>query len=91
VPARDFVFNVLIEKSEDSNRFLAVCLELNIITEGKTAKGAEAGMKDAIEMYVESVKEHGDFGSLFRPAPSKYWAKLQKVSPRMNLLRAKAS
>lgn len=73
------VFNGIIEKSQQTSRWLAVCLELNIVVEGETREKASAALSDAIQMYIESVFEEGDYTSLLRPAPQEYWQKLHAM------------
>jgi len=86
----EFSFNVLVRKSQESDKWLAICLELDIITEGKTGHEAEKNLQDSVKMYLESVLEDGDFSSLRRPAPAEYWEhwakiqNLQHTKPRAN-------
>lgn len=84
-PGPTLAFNILVEPGEEKNTWLAICLELDIIVQGKTPNEAENNLRDAIQMYLESVFEKGDFESLWRPAPTEYWQKLMHTKPRLSL------
>lgn len=74
-----FSLNILVKKSEESDKWLAICLELDIVVEGSTPQEAEKHLQDATKMYLDSVFEDGDFESLRRPAPSEYWKQWAKI------------
>ena len=64
----------LIEKEGD--RYTALCLELNVATFGDTVEEAEANLREAVELYLEDVREAGDeIEFLPRPAPQEEWLK----------------
>jgi len=55
---RKFKFRVLIEVDEDGV-FVASCPSLpGCVSQGKTRKKAEANIKEAIEVYLESLQKH---------------------------------
>ncbi len=59
---REMVFHGIIENSE--GQYTAICVELDIATEGGTLKEARGNLKEAVEVYLESVtkdNEEGDF------------------------------
>ena len=67
-------FHILIER-EDS-LYSALCLELNVASQGKTLKEAEKNIREAIELYLEDVYEAGDEKEFIpRPAPVEEWLK----------------
>jgi len=66
------VLHNLIEKEGDL--YAAICLELDVASQGETAEEAEANLKEAVELYLESVYERGkDKEYIFRPAPAELW------------------
>jgi len=67
---QNMVLHCLIEKEEGEHLFSAICLELNVASQGRTAKGAEASLKEAVELYLECVYKDGDEKEFIpRPAP----------------------
>ncbi len=82
-----FLFHALVEPAEEGG-YIAICLDLDIVTEGRTEKEALKNLKEAVEMYVESVFEEGDYSSLFRPAPKEYWDRAFRSKPRIDLISA---
>ncbi len=60
--------HVLIEK--ENNLYSALCLELNVASQGKTLAEAEKNIREAIELYLEDVYDSGDEKDFIpRPAP----------------------
>jgi predicted RNase H-like HicB family nuclease len=75
---KNFIFNILIEKSGDV--YTALCLDLDIASEGKTIKEAKQNIQDAINLYIQTVIKKGwenDF--IPRPAPIKEWQKFLRA------------
>ncbi|NQU50956.1 MAG: hypothetical protein HQ522_00285 [Bacteroidetes bacterium] len=61
-------FHGIIEKSNDI--YTAVCLELDISTEGQTLQEAKFNLKEAVEGYLESVKNDNEEDEFIpRPVP----------------------
>lgn len=85
---KELTFHIFADQDEETGLFFSVCLELNIVTQGKTPEEAKAGLQDAVEMYVESVMEERDYSSLFRPAPKEYWEKAFPIKPSVHLISA---
>lgn len=84
---RKFVFHGIIEKEKD--RYTAICLELDIATEGASLEEARKNLKEAVEGYIESVqKDNEEKEFIPRPVPEdvleKYFKKFKKslCSPR---------
>jgi predicted RNase H-like HicB family nuclease len=60
----------LIEKEGDL--YSAVCLELNVASQGKTIEEAKKNLQEAVELYLEDVLEAGDEQEFIpRPASMK--------------------
>ncbi len=45
-------FTAVIVKEE--NWYVAHCIELNVVSQGKTIEEAQANLKEAVELYIES-------------------------------------
>jgi len=64
----------LIEKQGEL--YSAICLELNVASQGATPKEAEENLEEAIELYLEDVFEAGDEEDFIpRPTPTEEWIK----------------
>lgn len=71
--------HILIEKEGDF--YSALCLELNIATQGKTIAEAQKNIREAIELYLEDVYASGDEKNFIpRPAPVEEWLKYFRKS-----------
>ena len=65
----------LIEK--DGDLYSALCLELDVASQGTTVEEVEKNLQEAVELYLEVVYEQGDEeGFIPRPAPMEEWLKL---------------
>ncbi|MBI4313613.1 MAG: hypothetical protein HY594_02230 [Candidatus Omnitrophica bacterium] len=69
------VLNVLYWK--DGSRFVAHCLELDIVEEGATAKEALHDLVDLILHQIDFCESNNV--DIFHPAPEKYWRKLLEI------------
>lgn len=70
----DIDFHILIEKENDL--YAALCLELDVASQGETIQEAKRNIREAIKLYLESVEEAGEEEDFIpRPAPSKEWLK----------------
>ncbi len=47
------VFTTVIKKGE--KQFVALCLELDVVSQGFTVEAAIANLKEAIELYIEEM------------------------------------
>jgi predicted RNase H-like HicB family nuclease len=73
--------HVLIEK--EGELFSALCLELNVASQGKTLEEAKRNIREAVELYIEDVIEAGDEEDFFpRPAPAEEWLKYFKAEAK---------
>ena len=69
---RKLTFHNLIEK--EGELYSAICLELNVASQGSTPEEAEENLREAIELYLEDVFEAGDEADFIpRPAPIEEW------------------
>ena len=61
--------------------YSAICLELDIASQGKTAKEAFNNLQEAIDLYLEDIAQASNKKALLRrPAPYKIWQEYYKVS-----------
>ena len=60
--------------------FSAICLELDVASQGKTFEQACKNLKEAIDLYLEDVTEsHNPKAFLRRHAPYKLWKEYYKT------------
>ena len=76
----EITFHGIIEKSDDI--YIAICLELDIATEGETLQEAKDNLKEAVESYLESVVNDNEEDEFIpRPVPDdlieEYFQKLK--------------
>jgi hypothetical protein len=58
----------------EKGRYIAVCLDLDIVEEAKTKEEVSAQITEAVIGYIENaIKNNLDDGVLNRPASKKYW------------------
>jgi len=63
---------------EKPNYFIGVCLEFDLIQEGRTAQETMERIKEASFGYLETViKKNLSDDLLNRPAPKEYWKKFK--------------
>jgi len=64
--------HALIER--DGEFYSALCLELDVASQGETVEETKANLQEAIELYLEEVYESGlEEEFIPRPAPIEYW------------------
>jgi predicted RNase H-like HicB family nuclease len=77
----DVDFHILIEKED--NLYSALCLELDVASQGETIKEARRNIREAIELYLESIVEAGEEKDFVpRPAPIEEWLKYFEVESK---------
>jgi hypothetical protein len=54
--------------------WIAHCLELDLVAEGKTPQSALKDLIDLSTFQIQVATEEGDLESVFRPAPAHLWA-----------------
>ncbi|MCZ6677940.1 MAG: type II toxin-antitoxin system HicB family antitoxin [Candidatus Poribacteria bacterium] len=81
----------LIEKDDDL--YSALCLELNVASQGGTADEARRNLQEAVALYLEVVYEEGDEEEFIpRPAPMEEWLKFFEVeATRLKIADANSS
>ena len=63
-----FVFTgVLLKESENDGSISAICLELDVASEGETAEEAKNNLFEAVSLYIESAIENNL--PVLRPIP----------------------
>ncbi len=71
---KNLLLHALIERNGD--RFSALCLELDVASEGSTADEAAANLREALTGYLKTVFDNGVQDRLFpRLAPKSEWRK----------------
>jgi len=69
--------HVLIEK--EGRLYSALCLELDVASQGRTVAEAKRNIVEAIELYLESVYGDDDVKEFIpRPAPIEEWLEALK-------------
>jgi len=72
------VLHNLIEKEGDL--YAAICLELDVASQGETAEEAETNLKEAVELFLEAVYERGEQNEFIpRPAPVELWLRFFEI------------
>jgi predicted RNase H-like HicB family nuclease len=75
------ILHNLIEKEGDL--YSAVCLELNVASQGKTEEEAIESLKEAVDLYLETVFELGEEDKFIpRPADSECWLRYFELEAR---------
>ncbi|MGH7596022.1 MAG: type II toxin-antitoxin system HicB family antitoxin [bacterium] len=76
--------HILIEKED--RLYSALCLELDVASQGRTVAEAKKNIVEAIELFLESVYALGDEKEFIpRPAPVEEWMKyFQAMTRRVN-------
>ncbi|MBI3822651.1 MAG: hypothetical protein HY289_08225 [Planctomycetes bacterium] len=75
---------------QEDGVWLAHCLELDIVAEGKTSRQAFKDVVDLCNLQVNTAVEENDLLSIFRPAPAEFWkmfftaTKKKRVKPSAN-------
>lgn len=54
-------FTAVINKEE--NWYVAHCVELDVVSQGKTIEEAQANLKEAVELYLENFEQDDSPGS----------------------------
>lgn len=76
--SREFSFRCVAYQEKD--KFVGVCLDLNIVEEHETLAEAVIGINDAILSHLLAAAEVGFPEELiYRPAPKGYWNKAKEI------------
>ena len=57
-----------VYKPEPEGGYSALCPELGVASQGETIEEAEANLREAVELYLESAKELGIFKQVLEEA-----------------------
>lgn len=63
----------IVLSREEEKRYIAHCLEFDLVSQGESPLEAFKNLLDAIEVQGAYAQETGDLGHLFNPAPAEYW------------------
>ena len=58
---------------KDGSRWIAHCLEFDLLGDGRTKEKALESLTASIDLQLEESFKHGNPGNLFSPAPSEAW------------------
>ena len=73
---------------QEDGVWIAHCLELDIVAEGKDPDDAIEGLISLCDLQIKVALEEGDLPSIFRPAPPEVWQMFS--TGRQKLLTEKA-
>ena len=72
------ILHGLIEK--EKRLYSALCLELDVASQGKTIQEAKKNLQEAVELYLGEVAASGEEKDFIpRPAPKEEWLKFFKA------------
>lgn len=75
------ILHGLIEK--ENGLYSALCLELDVASQGRTVTEAKKNLREAVEIYLEDVTEVKDEKDFIpRPAPRSEWIKFFKAEAK---------
>jgi predicted RNase H-like HicB family nuclease len=74
---RSLTVHVLFYREED--RYVAHCLEFDLVAQGESIKDSYKNLLDAIELQTDYASETHNFENLINPAPTEYWRMLVKA------------
>ena len=75
------ILHSVIEKEKDM--YSALCLELDVASQGKTITEARKNLQEAVAVYLEDVIQAGEAkGFIPRPAPRAEWIKFFKAEAK---------
>lgn len=66
----------------DGEGWVAHCLELDLVAQGQSADEAFGNLVELCDFQIETAAQDGDLESIFRPAPSQFWALYSRGKPR---------
>lgn len=75
------ILHSIIEK--EKNLYSALCLELDVASQGRTVEEAKKNLKEAVAVYLEDVLQSGEAKDFIpRPAPRAEWIKFFKAEAK---------
>ena len=72
---------------KDGNRYIAHCLDFDIVAEGATCQETKDNLVDLIHSYIHFATEKNLEQFMYHPAPKTYWDKFIKASRRKRIPR----
>ena len=77
-----FTFTFLIYRSDiEPDKFVAHCLELDVLAVESTRPKAVCLLKELIEDLIEAAVKDDTLDKIFTPAPRKFWRALADATP----------
>ena len=73
-------FNALVFFDDESQKYVAHCLELNIVAEGDDKEEASDNLVELVTAQIKWTDENDNWDHLFRPAPLQVWAEFYQMS-----------
>ena len=75
------IFHTLIER--ENGLYSALCLELDVASQGKIIQQAKKNLQEAVELYLEDIVESNETKDFLpRPAPRSEWIKFFKAEAK---------
>jgi len=80
---KSLTVHVLFYQEED--RYVAHCLEFDLVAQGDSIKDSYKNLLDAIELQAEYALETDNLENLINPAPPEYWRMLVKTESEVEM------
>ena len=69
---------IKILEYKDGNRYIAHCLEFDLVAEGVVAKEAKENLNSLISSYLQFAREKNIEEFAYHPAPKTYWDRFKE-------------
>lgn len=89
-PAHTFRIDLRAVIYREEKHWIAHCLELDVVAEGKSQGQALSDLIDLCDFQIRVALEESDLESIFRPAPPQAW-KMFTMGESIRLPRKKAA
>ena len=67
--------SAVIYRDPDSERWIAHCLQMDVVAEGDSANAASTTLMELCDMQIEACLAEGDIEGIFRFAPRDAWTR----------------
>lgn len=74
MPGKVINLDVVFYKS--GGKFVAHCLQLDLVQESISVEQARCDMEDVIQAHIDYTIEHNNWTYFYKPAPELYWSLL---------------
>lgn len=74
--AQKAVLHLDIVIYNEENEWIAHCLQLDLVTTGKSSRDAYNDMRDVIKAHIESAVENDNWEHIFKSAPLEAWNRM---------------